>query len=301
MIKKKYIFAGCIIGFIALWVGTYYFFKKTDFSGLPASKYNLGLFRKTTSKKQSSAIIPDNQNVSFIIQADSISSAGRLRQAHQLGNNLSENDRLAIAEYLKHGPNNDIEYVIKNDLMNKLRNQKEIPPELTELLIGLANDRKQDIVVRSYALQHLRPQYEQTKDEAIKEIFYSALDEHQSEMAGVALLALRYLVTEYPNEFDRQLIATKVLDIVKDKDTYVLTKISAIQVAASLKIPEAEETIRLFASDVKQPFALRLAAIAGLGDMGTTADLTMLSEIQASKGPLSKAAMAAIRKIKNKY
>lgn len=29
-------------------------------------------------------------------------------------------------------------------------------------------------------------------------------------------------------------------------------------------------------SDVKQPFALRLAAIAGLGDMGTTADLTML-------------------------
>lgn len=120
-------------------------------------------FPQITSSYGMRIIEAESKDVFQIVNPeDDKTTAIRLRLVHALPDTLSAKDRAAIVEYLKYGPNSDIEYVIKNDLMNKLRNQKVLPPELTGALLDLYSDREQDMVVRSYALQHLRPQYELT-------------------------------------------------------------------------------------------------------------------------------------------
>ena len=159
--------------------------KTSAFSGSPGDK---SAVRRAASVP---AIPAERDDVRRIVNPGTASTAERLRQVHALPDDLSAADREAVARYLKYGENSDIELVIKNDLMNKLRNQKTLPPELTGVLLDLYSDRKQNITVRIYALQHLRPQYELTRDAAIRQAFYDALNETDNEIAGGALLALR--------------------------------------------------------------------------------------------------------------
>ena len=61
-------------------------------------------------------------------------------------------------------------------------------------LIAIASNKNQDLVVRAYAVQHLRPLYERNRDIAIKDFFYQALLEEDTEVSGGAMLALNYLM-----------------------------------------------------------------------------------------------------------
>lgn len=242
------------------------------------------------------AIPAERDDVRKIVNPGSASTAERLRQVHMLPDNLSQTDREAVARYLKYGPNRDIELVIKNDLMNKLRNQKVLPPEWTGVLLDLYADRRQNITVRIYALQHLRPQYELTREATIRQAFYEALNETDNEIAGGALLALRYLCTEYPEEFDTVLIARRAAEISQDTTVNVPTRVSAVQVAALLKHAEIEPSMRALALEGSAPLTLRLSAIASLGLLHCPESRPTLEELAHSKGPEGKAARTALKK-----
>ena len=183
--------------------------------------------------------------------------------------------------------------------MNKLRNQKTLPPELTGVLLELYSDRKQNITVRIYALQHLRPQYELTRDAAIRQAFYDALNETDNEIAGGALLALRYLCTEYPNEFDTAVISRRAAEIAQDGNVNNLTRLSAVQVAAMLGNAEIEPAIRSLAENASTPLTLRLSAIAGLGQLKRPESRPTLELLAQNKGPEGKAARMALIKFSN--
>jgi len=220
------------------------------------------------------------------------------RMVSSLSDNLSLEDRRGIYRYLKNGPNNDQEYTIKNDLMNKLRNQKEFPSELANELISLVEDRHQDMTVRIYALQHLRPVYEQTGDSAVRELFYRALDEAENEIAGGALLALRRLLSDYPEEFDQALISRKAAEIATNSKSSDLTRTSAIQVAVMLgQADEIAPALRELASSEGTPLPLRLSAIAGIGSLRDPTDRVLLEQLATCSGPESRAARAALAKL----
>lgn len=242
------------------------------------------------------AISAESNDVRLIVNPGITSSAERLQKVHALPDNLSATDREAITSFLKYGSNSDIELVIKNDLMNKLRNQKELPPELTKVLLELYSDRGQNITVRIYALQHLRPQYELTRDETIRQAFYDALNETDNEIAGGALLALRYLCTEYPNEFDTTLISRRAAEIALDDNVNNLTRLSAIQVATMLNNVEIEPAIRALAENTSISLPLRLSAIAGLGHLKCPESRPVLEKLAYGKGPEGKAARTALQK-----
>ena len=267
--------------------------KTSAFSGSPGDK---SAVRRAASVP---AIPAERDDVRRIVNPGTASTAERLRQVHALPDDLSAADREAVARYLKYGENSDIELVIKNDLMNKLRNQKTLPPELTGVLLDLYSDRKQNITVRIYALQHLRPQYELTRDVAIRQAFYDALNETDNEIAGGALLALRYLCTEYPNEFDTAVISRRAAEIAQDGNVNNLTRLSAVQVAAMLGNAEIEPAIRSLAENASTPLTLRLSAIAGLGQLKRPESRPTLEQLARNKGPEGKAARMALIKFSN--
>lgn len=267
--------------------------KTSAFSGSPGDK---SAVRRAASVP---AIPAERDDVRRIVNPGTASTAERLRQVHALPDDLSAADREAVARYLKYGENSDIELVIKNDLMNKLRNQKTLPPELTGVLLELYSDRKQNITVRIYALQHLRPQYELTRDAAIRQAFYDALNETDNEIAGGALLALRYLCTEYPNEFDTAVISRRAAEIAQDGNVNNLTRLSAVQVAAMLDNAEIEPAIRSLAENASTPLTLRLSAIAGLGQLKRPESRPTLEQLARNKGPEGKAARMALKKFSN--
>lgn len=267
--------------------------KTSAFSGSPGDK-------STVRRAASVPAIPaERDDVRRIVNPGTASTAERLRQVHALPDDLSAADREAVARYLKYGENSDIELVIKNDLMNKLRNQKTLPPELTGVLLELYSDRKQNITVRIYALQHLRPQYELTRDAAIRQAFYDALNETDNEIAGGALLALRYLCAEYPNEFDTAVISRRAAEIAQDGNVNNLTRLSAVQVAAMLGNAEIEPAIRSLAENASTPLTLRLSAIAGLGQLKRPESRPTLELLAQNKGPEGKAARMALIKFSN--
>ena len=267
--------------------------KTSAFSGSPGDK---SAVRRAASVP---AIPAERDDVRRIVNPGTASTAERLRQVHALPDDLSAADREAVARYLKYGENSDIELVIKNDLMNKLRNQKTLPPELTGVLLDLYSDRKQNVTVRIYALQHLRPQYELTRDAAIRQAFYDALNETDNEIAGGALLALRYLCTEYPKEFDTAVISRRAAEIARDGNVSNLTRLSAVQVAAMLDNAEIEPAIRSLAENASTPLTLRLSAIAGLGQLKRPESRPTLELLAQNKGPEGKAARMALIKFSN--
>lgn len=255
-------------------------------------------FPQITSSYGMRIIEAESKDVFQIVNPeDDKTTAIRLRLVHALPDTLSAKDRAAIVEYLKYGPNSDIEYVIKNDLMNKLRNQKVLPPELTGALLDLYSDREQDMVVRSYALQHLRPQYELTGEVEIAKAFLAALDESENEIAGGALLALRYLATEYPDEFSAPEVSSRAAQIAADTNCYILTRISAIQVASQLGNSEVAIVARQLAEDETTPLVLRLSAVAGLGILKSPESVPLLQTLAKREDPIGNAARAALVRI----
>lgn len=80
-------------------------------------------------------------------------------------------------------------------------------------------------------------------------------------------MALRYLCNEYPDEFDGPLVAQQAAEIVIHDTSNNSTKLAAIQVATMMGEHSVEPTLITLVQDTSVPLALRLSAIAGLGNI----------------------------------
>lgn len=229
------------------------------------------------------------------------STADRLRAIEMLSTELSFKEQQEIVDFIKNSPNGSGEYVIKNNLMNCLLAQKNPMPELAASLIAIAGDKKQDIVVRAYAVQHLRPLYERFRDAAVKNFLYVALLEEKNEVCGGAMLALNYLMKEdeYSDDFDIMPVIQQARKIALDNTANNNNRITAIQVAAVSGDLELAVALREIISDKNSHSALRISAIAGLGNIGDEADIPLLESISRSDSFERVAAEESLRKLRN--
>jgi hypothetical protein len=233
-------------------------------------------------------------------KANGLKFRERLSLVNSLPRNLSSEDKQALYYYLKYEKSNRDTHCMKNDMLNILRDQKTPPAELTDVMLDLFYDKSQDIVVRSYALQHMRPWYmdEKMQDPAVKQAFYDGLEETENEIAGVALLALKYL-SEHDENFDKNYISSKASEIASNEGTYILTRISAVGVCGKMDSTEALPTIRDLSNNASNPVNLRISAIASLGEIGDQSDMATLESIASSgKRPFSTAARTALNKLR---
>ncbi len=300
MIKKHklpvtIIFASCLI-----WLGIFYICqpqaKQVDGVVAPAD------FKKRSFiEKKSATQTPPINHLAVVLDKNQ-PTAAKLKSVELIPDNLSELDQQAIIDFIKDSPNGTGEYVVKNNLMNRLVAQNKPMPGQSAALIAIASNKNQDIVVRAYAVQHLRPLYERSGDVAIKDFFYKALLEEDSEVSGGAMLALNYLMNqdEYGPVFDRAPVIQQAKKIALNDTANNNNRITAIQVASVEKDLELADCLRKIISDENSHPALRISAIAGLGTIGDESDIAALKVIAQSKNFEKRAAHAAIKKISNR-
>jgi len=209
------------------------------------------------------------------------------------------------------GPDDSIQrgHVFKNEVMDDLCEMKPLPDGLGDLLAEVYRDPAQNVVIRDYAVQHLAEFYTQRARELegipaglqgdlqrARDVLWEAVGETDSSIAGTALLGLRRL-SESHQEFDRAQIGATALQLARNGRTGELTRITALQVAASLEgdqiLPTAMELARNGES-----IALRISAVAALGMASNAEAVPLLTELAERGEPrLRPAARHALGRI----
>lgn len=233
-----------------------------------------------------------------------IDPAAAVKERALLANNLSEKltelEFKELIEFVKESPNGIYEYEIKNNILNSLRTHVELENVLMLELKSIILDVNQDIVIRSYATQHLGVLYERNHDETINVFLQEIIDSNNNDVGGTALVTLSYLSQEYPDEFDLDTIVGKAWGYLKSPDTQVNNLISAIQIAGRKPNSEYVVYVReyLARKEIEHPVIFSL--LAAIGEVGDESDLANLQKIASSKKLESIAAGVAIKKIEKR-
>jgi len=248
-----------------------------------------------------------SEDVKTIIGTDAGYNA-RMAAMRQLSRDISPEDIEALMEFLG-TPTPDglamlpIEYnSIKNDVMEILLQQTILPEGIGQMLTDIYNSPEHDEIWRNYSIQFMAPFYEkqskvlsvkfqaggeseesaQSVDELkiINETLWSALDERHNSNAGTALLGLDDLSDKYP-EFEKSDVQAAMVDLANDNAASEANRITALRLCGQQGHAEALEAARDVAQNGSTT-VLRCAAIATLGDLGTTDDRALLEAYAAS-------------------
>lgn len=243
--------------------------------------------------------LPENVRPIFDI-LDKQTFTQKLKAVHALKKNLSKKERNALYYFIDSRPDNEEGYVLKNDIMNALRNQAATPEEYADIMIHFFKDKNMDTTTRMYILQHLRPWYEEKEydRDRIRQLFYDALEETDNGIAGTSLLALNSLSTDF-NDFDTDLIATAAAKIAESTSSSTLSRISAIQICGQMNLIKTRKFMKELLQQ-EQLTSVKLAAIATLGDIGTQQDIDFLTSIGEDEKNFRKAIVLSIKKLRKK-
>ena len=299
MIKKHWLAVTIVFVACLIWLGIFYIcYPQSE----PVDGYVPVDFKKRRLAVKKSAPQPPPVNHLAVVLDKNQSTAVKIKSVDLISDDLSDLDQQAVIDFIKKSPNGTGEYVVKNNLMNRLVAQNKPMPGMNAAFIEIASNKNQDTVVRAYAVQHLRPLYERNRDVTIKDFFYQALLEEDTEVSGGAMLALNYLMNhdEYAADFDRAPVIRQAKKIALNDTANNNNRITAIQVASTTSDPELAEGLRKIISDKNNHSALRISAIAGLGAIGDESDIASLKIIAQSKSFEKRAALAAINKISNR-
>ena len=249
---------------------------------------------------------PGEPNVASSLDAVFMQNSSLLeRQAavRNLGRGLEDDEYSALLEFLAGKPSDDALpadqlVVLKNEVVNKLKNQERDPAELIRSLIAMFGEATQDEVWRDYCIQHLGTLYKAaqgTDRERVRKLFFQATELKQGSIPGTALIAL---ANNAGPDIASQAIADKALAIAEDTAYGDAARITALQIAAK------QNDARILSVARETAFGsagapLRVSAIAVLGMMGDKTDLTKLEPLANSTDiRLRTAAAAAVKKLR---
>ena len=227
----------------------------------------------------------------------------RQEAVRSLGSGLEDDEYSALLEFLARKSSDDSLpadqlVALKNEVVNKLKNQERDPVELIRALVAMFGDVTQDEVWRDYCIQHLGTLYKAAEGadrEAVKKLFLQATDLKQGSIPGTALIAL---ANNAGSDIASQAVAAKAIVIAEDVLYGDAARITALQIAAKQNDARILSVARETAfGSVSAP--LRVSAIAVLGMMGDKTDLTKLEPLASSTDiRLRTAATAAVKKLK---
>jgi hypothetical protein len=232
------------------------------------------------------------------------------------GKKLGDADREALYAFLrqKSGLDNvQMEQVVKNRLMDVLCALNPPPTGLLDLLAQICHDPDQNGVLRDYAVQHVTAFYQQLEiatevapqDKsaglaAARKILWDALAETGTSIAGTALLGLTRLSRESPEAFDPRQIGGVAEQMAGAATSGELTRITAIQVCAQLKVQDALPLIQAAVQN-GQTMTVRISAIGALGSLGGAEQIPLLNHVlQGTEERLKLPAQHALNQIENR-
>ena len=277
-----------------------------------------------TPTPTTAATVPDWANLPEAIrlicgQGDEKRYPARVAAVHQLGANLSAAEIQALVWLLhqKCASQGDLSQealaAIKNDVLEILISQGQVPPDLGKEIVGMYRDRSSDFLWRDYCVQHFAMYYDrmwpdaseagqaQVADDANrKEIvaaFGEALQERDNGIEGVALLGLYGLSGKCP---EASKVGDQALAMAMDGTCAAQTRVTAVAVCGltgkTAILPEA----RILAQTA-EVLPLRLASIATIGSLGNAQDRELLQGLRAGPDERTyKALDAALKKLERK-
>jgi hypothetical protein len=224
---------------------------------------------------------------------------------------------------------------VKNDVLDRLLRQTELPEGLGLQMVEMASNPDNDSVWRDYCIQFMQPFYERYAAEsmahgaggvpqasslpsdeqglqdaggtdelkAVRNLMVSALSERDGTLAGTSLIGLE-LLSRTHDEFDRAAIVNSALDIAADESASSSCRLSAMRLSAQISNTEqgisnveVAESARLIAQ-TGETVLLRSAAIVTLGEVGTDADRELLESYTTdSNQQIASAAKLALEKM----
>ncbi len=226
----------------------------------------------------------------------------KLQNLRHLSRNLDKYEIEALYSFLLTAPADPLNAELKNEIMNLLRKQTNIPESLPALLALMSEDKNIDITSRVYAVQHMAPLLESMNDEnaLLRNALDKALVSSSPELAVTALLAADSMSSKYSSAKD---MTDKAIPLLLGRtDIPSSMKASLLQVCSGKNNPDAQALARASLPDTSVSAALRLSSIALLATEGAPEDLSALEEIMNSGNPsyCFKAAENAIKNIKNR-
>ncbi len=129
----------------------------------------------------------------------------------ELPENLSREEQGLLRDFII-GPRPDALvpgqwHALVNNVMNSLNAQSVLDPAWTEVLIHMADDPSQDVVLRDYAIQHLAILYSKVthpEQAPILDCLWRAADNVNMSFSGTALLALHRMGPERGDDHVRK-------------------------------------------------------------------------------------------------
>jgi len=230
-----------------------------------------------------------------------------------LSGKLSDTDREILYAFLRQHLSGDQRQngeVLRNQLMDALTGMQPPLAGLRELLTEIYQDSGQDMVLRDYAVQHLAQFYRQMaatpasdasyQADELKQaqaVLWEAVGDTDSSIAGTALLGLSHLSQEGWPGLDQNRIGQAALKLAGDGSVGELTKITAVQVCASLNITDALAVV-LGAAQQTASEPLAISAVGALGVLGGPGQVPFLNQLLEGKDErLKPAAQQALNNI----
>ncbi|MBT7065949.1 MAG: HEAT repeat domain-containing protein [Verrucomicrobia bacterium] len=184
---------------------------------------------------------------------------------------------------------------IKNDVLDVILRQNTLPEGIGAILVEMYRDESYDDMWRDYCVQFMTAYYEvkwpadapsptdggnaeDKERETIEAVYWDALKETDTTIAGTALLGLNSLSQQYA-AIDPKRVSQAAIDLLINSEVGEPARITAFSIAASLGDRQALPEARAIAQ-TGETITLRMAAIAAIGRLGTAKDLELLSALE---------------------
>jgi len=267
---------------------------------------NVGLRPATSSDPNASgnpilAIVDENQAFET-----------RLNSARTAVTNLAPAEVEALRAFLlKRSPLDETQegHVLKNALLDSVCELRSPPSELVDAIIQVYHDQSQDEVIRDYAVQHMAALHEQIDDNSssennnrqgelakLRSVLWEAVGETDGSIAGTAILGLSHL-SERSGDFNTDKIAETALRLATKEGVSELTRITALQVCASLGAAQALPVVTELAQR-GETMPIRISAIGALGLLGEAGSKPFLNSlVESDEVRFREPALQALRRI----
>ncbi len=223
---------------------------------------------------------------------------------NELTVNLAGDDAAALIEFLlvphdeDSGVSRTIYNVLRNDVLEVLVRQDTMPDGLGGLMVAMLRNPEEDSVWRDYSMQYMAEYYRRRwspesdiesdpdgLDERLQmlDAFRDAFNQTEDTLAGTALIGFETLARHYP-EIDAAEAAASALRIAGEQQMSAASRLTALRICATLGEQQALPTARRLAQ-IGETAPLRMAAIATLGDLGSTDDLPLLDALSGAAEP----------------
>lgn len=162
----------------------------------------------------------------------------------------------------------------KNQVMDELLNQPQIPSDYGDVMVELYRDKSQDVLTRDFAVQHIglyaqalerRGEYDADAagSQKLRTALFDAAGETRSIVAAAAFRALADM-SEFDSRIDARRLNSLLSRCAGDSSSAPAARAMAVQLCGERRVSAARPALESILDDVSAPEVLRRSARCAL-------------------------------------